>query len=537
MQYKYVTYSERYDNVYGCQFDLTEGANKLHYQPLADGVVTKDFYRDGEKCTWTDKVVVFCPLPSGLKSMTEGVDYEITGYTLQTPDDTEKLFEESLRTDGIYEKNSYAAVVRFPDYDFQIFKVIPNYSWIIDGDKVPGRSEPAESRFSYTFPVPVPDKAEFTTRPADDVRDGIVVSVNGESVSVDNDYEHTLSATVPMTSMNIDPDIRAAVYNLLTTDVETVVNGVTDSYIMKVGTVGSLQNAIVLDNLDPNDWFVSGEDKVTARSGNMLRVRSQFSNNVKGYPEDMVWEYVDMQPEQTISAPNISKPHVYRVNVPVEGKKGWWTQKLMLASMPVEDVEQTMAGAALVNHDAQHLAIKVAGQPVSAADSQLHRKSDIISDNSNCLLEESNEVTWFNEIGETPLTALEQKGSVDFQAAYVYFFTSGKDVKGNGALTVTPAAAPASYAAAAAPATHYSFVTPYGSTTYNMGDVLTSVDGIQADAPAVKAGRGWIEITGENVTVSTVSGMPVASSAGRYDVAPGIYVAKAGGIPFKVIVK
>ena len=44
-------------------------------------------------------------------------------------------------------------------------------------------------------------------------------------------------------------------------------------------------------------------------------------------------------------------------------------------------------------------------------------------------------------------------------------------------------------------------------------------------------------ITGENVTVSTVSGMPVASSAGRYDVAPGIYVAKAGGIPFKVIVK
>lgn len=110
-------------------------------------------------------------------------------------------------------------------------------------------------------------------------------------------------------------------------------------------------------------------------------------------------------------------------------------------------------------------------------------------------------------------------------------------MKGNGALTVTPAAAQASYAAADAPATHYSFVTPYGSTTYNMGNVLTSVDGIQADAPAVKAGRGWIEITGENVTVSTVSGMPVASSAGRYDVAPGIYVAKAGGIPFKVIVK
>lgn len=68
-------------------------------------------------------------------------------------------------------------------------------------------------------------------------------------------------------------------------------------------------------------------------------------------------------------------------------------------------------------------------------------------------------------------------------------------------------------------------------------NVTTELDELFAEYGSVRTGEGFIEVDGDNVVICNVAGIVIARKAGRYNVAPGVYVVTYNGRTEKVVVK
>lgn len=124
-----------------------------------------------------------------------------------------------------------------------------------------------------------------------------------------------------------------------------------------------------------------------------------------------------------------------------------------------------------------------------------------------------------------------------FGGAHVYIFNIGAPTM---TLAAAPAAAPARVMARAATdgATHSVVATEKEIRTFSGQDIPTGVNGVMTDGNvSVTAGEGVINVAANTANVYNVAGALVATGAGSHNVAAGVYVVRADGKTFKVVVR
>lgn len=411
-------------------------------------------------------------------------------------------------------------------------------------------SHPATQRLFLTVPVPTLGTPEFSIQHKSDVNAKVYNPVASGQLDLGSSVVNLMNATVPV-RWGVTDAFRnglAEHYTIkaLTFKISDKAHSVTlaDGNVY-IGRSSDAADALVLEGLNPNEWFAYSSDDNTYSANTITLDLTQsgagdFVTEFYGYG-DMPQSYTMKMDDNRFYTPDLKLTYERKL---VKTYSNFMQESIIVKTLEDEtraDADRrTQLGGCGMNDcpDALRYLIMVDGKPVTPStqysngtpDCVAHRLDNLRSEEHCYTIATSHMIPWYAEIYNNIHCTMPT-----LQISVANLFETKNTLSGKGGVVANTRTSAPRRAEADATLTHV-FRSLSAQVTPELKDIVTGVDEVTVPSAAAMAGAGFVTL-GEGMTLYNVSGIAVASGEGRHELPAGVYVATDGVTSVKLVVR